>query len=81
MNATSSKLRMPHLRLLTSRLELVAATVELAKAEINNLPLLAQLLDTPTPTNWPPPLNERCGLEFMVLYPEGGSRVSRQRGV
>ena len=66
MNATSSKLRMPHLRLLTSRLELVAATVELAKAEINNLPLLAQLLDTPTPTNWPPPLNDEHSQQHLL---------------
>jgi hypothetical protein len=51
MNATSSKRRMPDLRLLTPRLELVAATVELAQAEINNFPSLAQLLDTPRPTS------------------------------
>jgi ribosomal-protein-alanine N-acetyltransferase len=66
MNATSSKLRMPHLRLLTSRLELVAATVELAKAEINNLPLLAHLLDTPTPANWPPPLNDEHSQQHFL---------------
>ena len=49
---------MPDLKLLTTRLELVDATVELAQAEIKNLPSLGQLLDTPRPTTWPPPLND-----------------------
>jgi RimJ/RimL family protein N-acetyltransferase len=44
MNAISSKLRLPELLLLTTRLELVAGTVQLAQAEIDNLPSLAQLL-------------------------------------
>jgi ribosomal-protein-alanine N-acetyltransferase len=46
------------LRLFTTRLELVAATVELAKAEINDLLAFARLLDIPQPTSWPPPLND-----------------------
>jgi RimJ/RimL family protein N-acetyltransferase len=49
---------MPNLRLSTTRLELVAATVQLAQAEINNLPTLAALLDVPRPASWPPPLND-----------------------
>jgi len=67
MNATSrSKFRMPDLRLLTSRLELVAATVELAQAEINNFPSLAQLLDTPRPASWPPPLNDEHSQQHFL---------------
>lgn len=66
MNATSSKLRMPDLRLLTPRLELVAGTVQLAQAEINNLPALAHLLDTPTPASWPPPLNDKHSQKYFL---------------
>jgi len=66
MNATSSKLRMPDLRLLTQRLELVATTVELVQAEINNLASLAQLLDTPRPTSWPPPLNDEHSQQYFL---------------
>jgi RimJ/RimL family protein N-acetyltransferase len=46
------------LRLFTSRLELVSATVELAQAELSNPAALAGLLDVPRPTVWPPPLND-----------------------
>jgi len=66
MNATSGKLRMPDLRLVTTRLELVAATLELVQAEINNLPSLAQLLDTPRPANWPPPLNDEHSQQHFL---------------
>jgi hypothetical protein len=54
MNAVSGRLRTPDLRILTPRLELVAGTVQLAQAEIDSLPALAHLLDTPTPARWPP---------------------------
>jgi hypothetical protein len=67
MNDTgSSMVRMPDLRLLTSRLELVAATVELAQAEVNNLPSLAQLLDAPRPASWPPPLNDEHSQQHFL---------------
>ena len=49
---------MPGLRLFTNRLELAAATIELAEAELSNPPALAGLLDVPSPTDWPPPLND-----------------------
>ena len=49
---------MQNLRLLTTRLELVAATLELAQAEIEDLAALAELLNVLEPTNWPPPLND-----------------------
>lgn len=42
----------------TSRLELVAASVELAEAEINNLAELSEMLSAPKPASWPPPLND-----------------------
>ena len=46
------------LRLFTKRLELVAGTVELAQAEINDLAAFAGLLGVPIPASWPPPLND-----------------------
>lgn len=49
---------MPGLRLFTNRLELVAATIELAEAELSNPTALAGLLDVPGPADWPPPLND-----------------------
>lgn len=49
---------MDQLRLLTTRLALVAATVELARAERNDLSALAELLGVPKPQIWPPPLND-----------------------
>lgn len=49
---------MQGLHLFTTRLELVGGTVELARAEINNLPAFARLLNVPQPSNWPPPLND-----------------------
>jgi ribosomal-protein-alanine N-acetyltransferase len=49
---------MQDLRLFTTRLELVAATVELAQAEIGDLSAFAGLLNVSRPTSWPPPLND-----------------------
>jgi [ribosomal protein S5]-alanine N-acetyltransferase len=66
MNAPSSKLRMPDLRLLTPRLELVAGTMQLAQAEISNLPSFAQLLDAPTPASWPPPSNDEHSQQYFL---------------
>jgi [ribosomal protein S5]-alanine N-acetyltransferase len=49
---------MEDLRLLTPRLELVSATLELAQAEVSDLAMLARMLDVPRPASWPPPLND-----------------------
>jgi [ribosomal protein S5]-alanine N-acetyltransferase len=49
---------MNRLCLFTNRLELVAATLELAQAEISDLSAFANLLDVPRPASWPPPLND-----------------------
>ena len=54
------------LRLTTTRLELVAGTVALAKAEIGDLPALARLLDVPPPMHWPPPLNDEHSQKFFL---------------
>jgi len=57
---------MDRLQLTTPRLELVAGAVALAKAEINDLPALARLLNVPLPTHWPPPLNDENSQKFFL---------------
>lgn len=54
------------LRLFTSRLELVAGTLELAEAEINNLAAFAELLKVPKPATWPPPLNDQNSQQHFL---------------
>ena len=54
------------LRLTTTRLELVAGTVALAKAEIDDLPALARMLDVPLPSHWPPPLNDEQSQKYFL---------------
>jgi ribosomal-protein-alanine N-acetyltransferase len=49
---------MPSLRVFAPRLELVAATIELARAEMSDFPAFARLLDVLVPEIWPPPLND-----------------------
>jgi RimJ/RimL family protein N-acetyltransferase len=49
---------MQSLRLFTTRLELVAATLEIAQAEINDQQAFMRLLNIPQPASWPPPLND-----------------------
>jgi [ribosomal protein S5]-alanine N-acetyltransferase len=43
---------------LTNRLELISATVDLARAEMNDLAKLTVALGVPLPQTWPPPLND-----------------------
>jgi RimJ/RimL family protein N-acetyltransferase len=57
---------MESLRLTTTRLELVAGTIALANAEIDDLPALARLLDVPPLTHWPPPLNDEHSQKFFL---------------
>lgn len=47
-----------NIRLFTPRLKLVAGTVKLAQAEINDLPAFQALLEIPSSAIWPPPLND-----------------------
>ena len=55
------------LRIPTPRLELVAATLQLAQSEIENLASLAEMLEVPCPAGWPPPLNdERSQRHFLI---------------
>lgn len=57
---------MTGLRLTTERLELVAGTIELARAEINDLAAFAGLLNVPKPEVWPPPLNDENSQRYFL---------------
>jgi [ribosomal protein S5]-alanine N-acetyltransferase len=61
------------LRLMTPRLELVAGTAELARAEMNDLATFARLLEVPKPQIWPPPLNdENSQRSFLASLEQAG---------
>lgn len=59
----------------TERLTLVAATLELARAELHDPGRLARLLDVEPPRAWPPPLNDansmRWTIEFLETHADG----------
>jgi ribosomal-protein-alanine N-acetyltransferase len=52
------------------RLELVAATVESTRAEIEDRPRLARLLRASVPEGWPPPLNDEQSMRYNLEYLE-----------
>src|SRR3569832_1107244 len=61
------------LRLISDRLELIAGTLELAEAELSDLVSFGRLLDVPTPSIWPPPLNdEQSQRYFLARLTEAG---------
>jgi len=61
------------IELRTPRLHLIAATSELAQAEVSDRQALARLLDARLPADWPPPLNDdesaRFFLEHLTAHP------------
>jgi [ribosomal protein S5]-alanine N-acetyltransferase len=57
---------MKTLQLITERLELVAGTVKLARAELNDLTEFAELLGVPKPKIWPPPLNDENSQRYFL---------------
>jgi RimJ/RimL family protein N-acetyltransferase len=56
----------PSLTLTTTRLELIAATVEISRAEIHDRAHFATLLGTPVPAAWPPPLNDDASMQWIL---------------
>lgn len=64
---------MLHLR--TERLQLVAVTLELARAERAGPKQLEKLLHAHVPPSWPPPLNDEKSLawtiDFLAQHPHG----------
>src|SRR5258705_3378958 len=57
----------------TTRLELIAATVETVSVELHNVEQFATALGVPVPSSWPPPLNDegsqRWYLEMLQRHP------------
>jgi ribosomal-protein-alanine N-acetyltransferase len=56
------------IELRTPRLHLIAATLELARAEVSDRSMLARLLDARLPSDWPPPLNDDDSARFFLDY-------------
>jgi RimJ/RimL family protein N-acetyltransferase len=59
------------IRIQTERLELIAATEELAKAEINNHTELSSLLRAQVPDAWPPEFNDLQTMTFTLQQLQG----------
>jgi [ribosomal protein S5]-alanine N-acetyltransferase len=56
----------------TDRLELIAATPESLRAELEGRPRLAALLRVAVPEVWPPPLNSVETVQHTLRFLEGG---------
>ena len=54
----------------TNRLELIAGTVELAAAELEDRERLASMLSASVPEDWPPPLNDANTMNWFKAYME-----------
>jgi RimJ/RimL family protein N-acetyltransferase len=58
-------------KLSTQRLDLIAATPELLRAELEQPARLATLLDVAVPEVWPPPLNSVETVRYTLRFLEG----------
>ena len=58
------------MKITTERLELIASTLELAHAEIEDRDRFAQLLDARVPVDWPPPLNDTDSMKWLLGFLE-----------
>ncbi len=56
------------IELRTPRLHLIAATSEMALAEVSDRTALARLLDARLPADWPPPLNDDESARFFLKH-------------
>ena len=56
------------IELRTPRLHLIAATSEVARAEVSDRSALARLLDARLPADWPPPLNDDESARFFLQH-------------
>jgi RimJ/RimL family protein N-acetyltransferase len=63
------------MRIRSERLELIAATAEMVRAEIHDHSGLSKLLQAQVPAGWPPPLNDEASqqwtLKFLLANPDG----------
>jgi ribosomal-protein-alanine N-acetyltransferase len=58
------------LKIETDRLELIAGTQELARANIESRARFAELLEARVPEAWPPPLNDLDSMRWFARYLE-----------
>ncbi len=58
------------LKINTERLELIAGTQELARANIESRARFAELLEARVPEAWPPPLNDLDSMRWFARYLE-----------
>jgi len=56
------------IELRTPRLHIIAATPEIARAEVEDRAALAALLGAGLPSDWPPPLNDGASARFFLSY-------------
>ncbi|MCI0655824.1 MAG: GNAT family N-acetyltransferase [Acidobacteria bacterium] len=52
----------------SERLLLIAATVEMVRAEIHDRRELARLVEARVPADWPPPLNDETSQQWTLTY-------------
>jgi len=57
-----------HFRMRTARLELIACTVEMVRAEIHDRAEFARLVGARVPEGWPPPLNDEQSMQWTLKY-------------
>ena len=63
------------LRLQTTRLELIAATVDTVSLELHDVEQLALALNVPVPSAWPPPLNDEGSQRWYLDKLQGNPAV------
>lgn len=57
-------------KLRTERLELIAGTIELFRARVDDREILGRELGAHVPESWPPPLYDQDAMNWMVKYLE-----------
>src|SRR4051812_7761002 len=62
----SSIVHVAPLTVLTTRLELIAATAETVSLELRNVEQFATALGVPVPASWPPPLNDEASQRWYL---------------
>jgi len=60
------------LTIATDRLELVAGTAQMVRAEIDDPAEAFRLLEAETPDSWPPPLNDAASMAYFLEHLERG---------
>jgi len=70
INGLGELREMNKFKLRTERLELVAGTIELFRARVDERELLGRELQARVPDSWPPPLFDQDAMDWMAKYLE-----------